>query len=412
MVTLYYGPSYFTTSLNVGGGINDTQTTGIVIQSVSGLDITKPGILCISYADPIDTSVAEWITFTSINGSNELQGVTRGQEGYAAKTHLNGATIVFPISKSHINNINIILAEITGSDTAVGKSATQTLTSKTLTSPKVGTSINDTNGNEIIKTPATASAVNEITATNAATGTNPKISATGGDTNIDLLLAGKGTGSARHSGTYDGWTDANETWTYASGTTITVPTGAASRYQIGDKIKLTQTTAKYFCITTVADTLLTVTGGDSYSVANAAISANYYSHEENPLGFPSSFNYATSITITAPSGTAPTFSTKIARFSVKGRSVFFTFILKNAAGGTAGSGAVTVYVSLPITAVNTDENPTGGGLWYNGAAQNFLLANPTTGATVYFRKVDTSVLAASDFSNASRQWYGYCTFEI
>lgn len=70
MVTLYYGPSYFTTSLNVGGGINDTQTTGIVIQSVSGLDITKPGILCISYADPIDTSVAEWITFTSINGSN------------------------------------------------------------------------------------------------------------------------------------------------------------------------------------------------------------------------------------------------------------------------------------------------------------------------------------------------------
>ncbi len=76
----------------------------------------------------------------------------------------------------------------------VGTTDTQTLTNKTLTTPKIGTSINDTNGNEVIKTPATTSAVNEITVTNAATGNAPEISATGDDTNIDLSITGKGSG--------------------------------------------------------------------------------------------------------------------------------------------------------------------------------------------------------------------------
>lgn len=63
-----------------------------------------------------------------------------------------------------------------------------------LTTPKITTSINDANGNEVIKTPATASAVNEITVTNAATGNDPKIEATGGDTNASVRISGKGTG--------------------------------------------------------------------------------------------------------------------------------------------------------------------------------------------------------------------------
>lgn len=71
-------------------------------------------------------------------------------------------------------------------------SLTQTLTNKTLTSPRVGTAITDTNGNEIIKTPATASAVNEVTITNSATGNAVAIESTGGDTNIHLKLDAKG----------------------------------------------------------------------------------------------------------------------------------------------------------------------------------------------------------------------------
>ena len=52
----------------------------------------------------------------------------------------------------------------------------------------------DTNGNELLKVTATASAVNELTLANAATGGAPALSATGGDTNIGIALTPKGTG--------------------------------------------------------------------------------------------------------------------------------------------------------------------------------------------------------------------------
>jgi hypothetical protein len=70
---------------------------------------------------------------------------------------------------------------------------TQTLTNKTLTSPAIGTSILDTNGNELALLTATSSAVNEITLANAATGNGPIISSTG-ETNVDLNLNPKGSG--------------------------------------------------------------------------------------------------------------------------------------------------------------------------------------------------------------------------
>ena len=73
-------------------------------------------------------------------------------------------------------------------------SGTQTLTNKTLTSPKIGTSILDTGGNELAKLTATGSAVNEFTIANAAASGSPTLSATGGDSNIDLDLLAKGTG--------------------------------------------------------------------------------------------------------------------------------------------------------------------------------------------------------------------------
>jgi len=54
--------------------------------------------------------------------------------------------------------------------------------------------INDENGNEQIVFQTTSSAVNQFDITNAATGNPPQLSATGGDSNIDLNLLAKGTG--------------------------------------------------------------------------------------------------------------------------------------------------------------------------------------------------------------------------
>jgi len=76
---------------------------------------------------------------------------------------------------------------------------TQTLTNKTLTSPKIGTNILDTNGNELINLTATSSAVNEITLANAATGNAPSITASG-ETNVSLNLVPKGTGTLQGNG--------------------------------------------------------------------------------------------------------------------------------------------------------------------------------------------------------------------
>lgn len=57
-----------------------------------------------------------------------------------------------------------------------------------------GKAIEDENGNEYILFATTASAVNELTVTNAATGNAPKIEATGDDTNIGVEVEAKGTG--------------------------------------------------------------------------------------------------------------------------------------------------------------------------------------------------------------------------
>jgi hypothetical protein len=91
------------------------------------------------------------------------------------------------------NGTNVIDAGI------VSESGVQTLTNKTLTSPIIN-QINDSNGNEEIIFTTTASAVNEITVANAATGNAPVISATGGDTNVGLTLTPKGTGKITLNG--------------------------------------------------------------------------------------------------------------------------------------------------------------------------------------------------------------------
>jgi len=80
-----------------------------------------------------------------------------------------------------------------GEANEVTLTGTQTLTNKTLTSPKIGTNILDTNGNELLNLTATGSAVNELTLANAASGAGPILSATG-ETNVDINLNPKGTG--------------------------------------------------------------------------------------------------------------------------------------------------------------------------------------------------------------------------
>ena len=140
----------------------------------------------------------------------------------------------------------------------------------------------------------------------------------------------------------DGWTSAGA-WTYASANTINVPAGAVARFGIGDRVKFTQTTVKYGVIVAVADELITLAGNDDYAVADATISANYYSHEMSPIGYPNWFNY----TPTADGVSAMTFENLVittAKFNIISGNIFLNMYFY---GETKGSGENTVFITYP-----------------------------------------------------------------
>ena len=120
----------------------------------------------------------------------------------------------------------------------VSLTGVQTLTNKTLTSPIIN-EIDDANGNEQIIFSATASAVNEFTITNAATGNRPNISVTGSDTNIGLSVSTKGTGLVLfNDGAY------NADATLVDGATITWDVGSSpvAKVTLGDNRTLSAPT--------------------------------------------------------------------------------------------------------------------------------------------------------------------------
>lgn len=111
-----------------------------------------------------------------------------------------GTTFLLTTLAPPTTNRTILLADASGTITL--NEAAQTLLQKTITlpvisSPIISGTIRDSNSNEMINLTPTPSAVNEFTLTNAATGNPPTISATGGDTNINLNLIGKGSGAVQ-----------------------------------------------------------------------------------------------------------------------------------------------------------------------------------------------------------------------
>lgn len=96
-----------------------------------------------------------------------------------------------------------------------------------LRASSVPSALTDSNGNELIKSSAVASAVNEVTVTNAATGNSPSLSATGGDTDINLTLTPKGAGLVVSDGPFQVRDSVAVTATVGGGTTGLIPAGSS-----------------------------------------------------------------------------------------------------------------------------------------------------------------------------------------
>ena len=193
----------------------------------------------------------------------------------------------------------------------------------------------------------------------------------------------------------DGWIDdTSETWTYASGS----GGGAASftisgidltaKYSPGTRIKLTQTTVKYFVVTSSTfgggNTTVNIMAGTSYTLANAAISANYHSYVVNPQGWPQYFSYTPTAT-----GLSSALTVNVSKWAVVGRLCSFVFDVN----GT--SNAATFTLTGPITPDAT-----------NYTAMTFLtIDNGTSGSG----RADSAVATTIRFGKTAASAGGFTT---
>jgi hypothetical protein len=147
------------------------------------------------------------------------------------------------------------------------------------------------------------------------------------------------------SSTADGWSASGETWTYATATTFTISGDLTTKYSKGDKIKLTQTTVKYFYIInvvhTAGTTTITITGGSDYTLANAAITSPYFSKVQTPNAFPHWFNATPTFT-----GFSTDPAAVVNRFRIEANMVLW--VHSENTNGTSNATGFTI--SLPITA--------------------------------------------------------------
>ena len=144
----------------------------------SGHVLITDGSGGLSFSAPASSS----ITLAADSGSNDTYNTGETLTftgGTGIDTTVSDNTLTFAIDST--------VTTLTGS---------QTLTNKTLTEPKFANAgfIADANGNEQLRFNTTSSAVNQFDITNAATGTGVKLSTSGGDSNIDIILDPKGSG--------------------------------------------------------------------------------------------------------------------------------------------------------------------------------------------------------------------------
>lgn len=190
------------TDLTLSGDLTVNGTTTNI--NTQNLVVEDKNIIIGDVATPTDT--------TADGGGITLKGATDktfnwvdANDAWTSSEDINlAADKVYEINGTPVLSSTQVLGKSVPTGDIVGTSDSQTLANKTLTAPRFATAgeIDDANGNELIRFPATvSSAVNEVTVSNSATTVAPSIAATGDDTDISLNLVSKGTGTVQANGT-------------------------------------------------------------------------------------------------------------------------------------------------------------------------------------------------------------------
>ena len=205
----------------------------------------------------------------------------------------------------------------------------------------------------------------------------------------------------------NGWNESGETWTYASATTFTVSGDRTPKFYTGLKLRLTQTTAKFFYVVSSnfddPGTTITITGGGDYTLANAAITAPYYS-QGHPRFFPDWFNWTPVFDGFASDPVG------VHKFRVVGNAC--EVVVRHSTNGT--SNATNFTMTLPITAATiTNAAWSGPGAGVNNGG------NLAAAATMVVLSAGTTIICQKDWANAA--WtnvnaksirFGQLTYEI
>lgn len=328
--TLQKAPTqnYWSSSLN--GAINNSVQT-ITLNSTTGLQ--APGYIVIDREDGSGNATPnsrEVVSYTGISG-NDLTGCVRGDDNSTNRSHSDGALVEATLTIGMWNDfqdfVAVSLATVDGS-------------LRPLSSASIAT-LNNTN---ILSSTAT---ITTLTNTNL-------INSTATITNLipSLIRA------------WDNWLDPNETWTYASASTFTIAgVDRTGVYEKGTKLRFKQGAGyKYATVASSSfstNTTVTIIVNTDHTIANAAITDNYYSYAASPQGFPGFFTYTPSEV-----GFSST-SVLTGRYSTNGNWI----MVQVAVAGTSDTTGLTL--SLPVAAIAIGPNAYDGTCGFsqdNGAA--------------------------------------------
>ncbi|BCK01708.1 pyocin knob domain-containing protein [Anaerocolumna chitinilytica] len=259
----------------------DTGSTNAYVLTLPGLSAYYTGMMV--WFKPVNGNTGACTINVNTLGAKSL--VRPGGVALTSGDITAGALICAVYDGTNFQLISLLAANL------VHLTATQTLTNKTLTSPILTTPkfatagyITDANGNELIRFPSTvASAVNEITVNNAATGVPPSIQSSGSDTNVGLDIKSKGTGTIRNyvnnvvSVVFDAAASAVNSLTMKSNATNNSPSieAAGSDANVGIDVK-TKGTGVFRALVNgvVAFVVDTVAGAVNYLTVKANTAGN------------------------------------------------------------------------------------------------------------------------------------------